>query len=126
MAEEGSNKQYKKYEVGRNLVRRTKVMMQKPWFKLFIWFITTSFFFLASAVIISSLIPAPDESKSMLYMSGMMNAMDSSLMGLSMSMESDIYLKAIVKKVSDFTIPLILYSIVAALLVKLRRSQIDR
>lgn len=101
-------------------------MMQKPWFKLFIWFITTSFFFLAAAVIISSLIPAPDESKSMLYMSGMMNAMDSSLMGLSMSMESDTYLKTIVKKVSDLTIPLILYSIAAALLVKLRRSQIDR
>jgi hypothetical protein len=101
-------------------------MMQKPWFKLFIWFITTSFFFLASAIMISSLIPAPDESKSMLYMSGMMNAMQSSLMGLSMSLESDIYLNSIVKRVSDFTVPLILYSIAAALLVKLRRSQIDR
>lgn len=101
-------------------------MMQKPWFKLFIWLITTSFFFLASAIIISSLIPAPNESKSMLYMSGMMNAMQNSLMGLSMSLEGDVYLTTIVKRVSDLTIPLILYSIAAALLVKLRRSQIDR
>lgn len=101
-------------------------MMQKPWFKLFIWLITTSFFFLASVIVISSLIPSPDESKSMLYMSGMMNAMQDSLMGLSMSLESDVYLKTIVKKVSDLTIPLVLYSIAAALLVKLRRSQIDR
>ncbi|MDF2891041.1 MAG: hypothetical protein K0R80_1408 [Clostridia bacterium] len=101
-------------------------MMQKPWFKIIIWLITISFFFLATAIIISSLAPSPDEDKSMLYMSGMMNAMDSSLMGLSMSMESDIYLKTIVKKASDFTLPFILYSMAAALLVKLRRSQIDR
>lgn len=101
-------------------------MMQKTWFKLFIWFVTTSFFFLAAATIVSTLAPAPDESKSMLFMSGMMDAMHSSLMGLSMSIEEDIYLQAVIKKVSDLTIPLILYSIAGALLVKLRRSQVDR
>ena len=101
-------------------------MLQKPWFKLIIWLITISFFFLAAVLVISALSPAPDESKAMLFMSGMMNAMDSSLMGLSMSMEGDTYLKTMVKKVSDFTIPLILYSTAAALFLKLRRSQIDR
>lgn len=101
-------------------------MMQKPWFKLFIWFVTTSFFFLFAAIIIAVLGPAPDENKSMLYMSGMMDAMHNSLMGLSMSIEGDMYLKSMIKKISDSTIPLILYSIAGALLLKLRRSQIDR
>lgn len=63
-------------------------MVQKPWFKTFIWFLATFFFFLASSVIISVLKPGPSESEVMTYMSAMMSAMDGSIMGVMMAMEN--------------------------------------
>lgn len=101
-------------------------MMQKTWFKLFIWFVTTAFFFVASTILISVYSPAPSEQKAMLFMSGMMDAMHNSLMGLSMSLEGDTNLSLMVKKAADLTLPLILVSIIGALAIKLRRSYVDK
>lgn len=70
-------------------------MVQKPWFKVFVWFMATFFFFLAAAVIISMFKPGPSESEVMQYMAGMMSAMDSSIMGVMMSIESNTALKKI-------------------------------
>jgi hypothetical protein len=62
-------------------------MVQKPWFKVFIWFLATFFFYLASGVIISIFKPGPSESEVMSYMSGMMGAMENSIMGIMMGIE---------------------------------------
>lgn len=98
-------------------------MMQKPWFKIFIWVISTAFFFMASAVIISALAPEPSEKQIMSFMSGMMNAMSSSLMGLSMSLEQDTDLKSLINTAAAATIPLMLLATLFGLLLKLRRKK---
>ncbi len=98
-------------------------MMQKPWFKTFIWFITTSFFFFASAIIISYFSPEPSEQQIMKFMSGMMGAMHSSLMGLSMSLEHDTELKALINTAAAVTIPLVLLGFLFGLFMKLRRKK---
>lgn len=98
-------------------------MMQKPWFKIFIWFASTAFFFLASSVLISSLGPEPSEQQTMSFMSGMMGAMSNSMMGLSMSLEHDGELKSLIGNVSAITIPLILVAILFGLLLRLRRKK---
>ncbi|MDS1029273.1 hypothetical protein RDV78_01980 [Bacillota bacterium LX-D] len=95
-------------------------MMQKPYFKFFIWILTTGFFFLASSVLISSLGPPASEQQIMQFMSGMMDAMENSLMSLSMSIEHDIVLSQIIFIASSITVPLIILSILAAILVRLR------
>lgn len=100
-------------------------MMQKPWFKLFIWFISSAFFLLASGIAISELRPALGEQEAMAYMTGMMGAMENSLMGLSMSLEGNGPLQQVVLRASTITIPLALSSLVLALLLKLRRNPSD-
>lgn len=97
-------------------------MMQKKWFKLFIWFIATAIFFLFSAILISALGPEASENQIMQYMSGMMKAMNS-LMGLSMTLEGNEGLKVLVGRSANATIPLVLLGIVGGLLVKLRRKK---
>jgi len=98
-------------------------MMQKPLFKLFIWVISTAFFFMVSAIIISALAPEPSEKQIMSFMSGMMNAMSSSMMGLSMSLEQDTELKALINTAAAVTIPLMLLATLFGLLLKLRRKK---
>lgn len=98
-------------------------MMQKPWFKLFIWIVTTSFFFLASGILISALGPEPSEEQVMLFMQGMMGAMHSSLMGLSMTIEHDAKLRQIIVNASSITLPLILISIASGLYVRFIRRK---
>lgn len=97
--------------------------MQKPWFKTFIWFISTSFFFFASAIIISYFSPEPSDQQIMKFMSGMMGAMHSSLMGLSMTLEHDTELKALINAAAAVTIPLVLLGFLFGLFVKLRRRK---
>lgn len=93
-------------------------MMQKAWFKIFIWFLTTFFFFLAAGVVISLLKPGPSQSEVMKFMSAMMGTMDGSMMGLSMSIESNSGLSSIIKLSSFITIPVIVISIIAGLAIK--------
>ncbi len=97
-------------------------MMQRPWFKAFIWFAATSFFFMASGVLISYLGPEPTEAQVMAYMKGMMAAMHNSLMGFSMSLEEDSVLKALISQTASVTIPLIFTGIGFGVLVRLRRG----
>lgn len=98
-------------------------MMQKKWFKVFIWFISTALFFAAASIIISTYSPEPSQQQIMAYMSGMMSAMQNSLMGLSMTLEGDTELKNIIKEVSSATITLIIASIAAGDYVRNRRRK---
>lgn len=95
--------------------------MQKWWFKAFIWFSSSAFFFIASAIIISVFNPQPDEKSIMSFMSGMMSAMHGSTMGYSMTLEEDSVLKNIILLSSEITIPLIAIAILCGILFKVFR-----
>lgn len=100
-------------------------MVQKPWFKIFIWFLATFFFFLASAVVISLLKPGPSESEAMSYMSAMMAAMENSIMGVMMGNEGGSTLQTILK----WTIALFPFATILSVIVGLilrKRSGEDR
>jgi hypothetical protein len=98
-------------------------MLQKPWFKMFIWFLSTFFFFLASSTIISLLRPGPSETDVMKYMSGMMAAMESSVMGVMMGIESNNSLRIVLLwSVSTFPVGIIL-SIIAGFYLRKRNSE---
>lgn len=87
-------------------------MMQKPWFKIFIWFMATFFFFLASGAVISILRPGPSENDVMKFMMGMMSAMDSSLMGVAMNIEHDGILQSVIRLSTSIAVPVLLLSII--------------
>ncbi|MCX7922258.1 MAG: hypothetical protein N3B21_09650 [Clostridia bacterium] len=95
-------------------------MMQKRWFKVFVWFASTSFFFLASGILISELGPEPSEQQTMQFMMGMMDAMHNSMMGLSMSLEHDTGLKQLVGTASYILVPLVILAVLFGLLVRFR------
>lgn len=99
-------------------------MMQKKWFRLFIWFVSTALFFAASSIIIATYSADPSEQQIMAYMSGMMKAMEISLMGLSMTIESDTELKNIIMEVSSFTGILIILGIFGGFYIRrIRRKK---
>lgn len=100
-------------------------MMQKPWMKLFIWTVTTSFFFMASGIIISALGPEPSEGQIMQFMQGMRVAMHNSLMGLSMTIEHDVELKRIIINASAITLPLTFISAILGFYVRFLRRKGD-
>lgn len=97
-------------------------MLQKRWFKVFIWFTTSTFFFLSATIIISFLNPDPSQKDISNYMMGMMTSMDST-MGLSMTLEGDSFLEHVILISSKLTIPLIAIGFFCGVLVKLRRSK---
>ena len=94
-------------------------MVQKPWFKIFVWFMSTFFFFLAAGVIISVFRPGPSESEVMRFMEGMMGTMgNASIMGLTMSVEDNSLLKNIIIQSSQLLLPIIAISIVVGFLLR--------
>jgi len=101
-------------------------MMQKWWFKIFIWFAASSFFFLASVIIISYFNPAPSETEIMKFMKGMMICMGNSAMGLSMTLEGDNNLAIIINMVSYITAPLIFSGVLLGILFRIRGNKVDR
>lgn len=94
-------------------------MMQKTWFKVFIWVISSAFFFLASVMVIAFFNPASTNEQAMLYMSGMMKSMESSMMGLSMALESNSTIKPLIIRASIITIPLSIIAAIFAIIVRL-------
>lgn len=96
-------------------------MMQKPWFKAFIWFISTFFFFLASMVLISELKPGPTDAEVMRFMEGMMSAMERSLMGVAMGIEGESALKTIIVNSSFMLVPITLLSIAGGVVLRILR-----
>jgi uncharacterized membrane protein SpoIIM required for sporulation len=96
-------------------------MLQKPWFKIFIWFVTTFFFFLAAGVIISVFKPGPSESEVMQFMMGMMSAMDKSMMGVAMNLENDSTLRSAVTLANTMALPVIMISIIAGFVIRHRQ-----
>ena len=94
-------------------------MVQKPWFKIFVWFMTTFFFFLAAGVVISVFRPGPSESDVMRFMQGMMATMgNSSIMGLTMSIEDNSLLNNIIIQSTELMLPIIAISIVLGFLLR--------
>lgn len=97
-------------------------MLQSPWYKVFVWFISTSFFFIASVTLIAIFSPPPSEQQVMQFMIGMMGAMHNSLMGLSMNIEGDRFLNFILELSAFLITPLVILSILSGLFVRqLRR-----
>ncbi len=98
-------------------------MLQKPWFKIFVWFLASFFFFLAAATVISFLKPGPSESEVMNYMSGMMGAMEKSVMGIMMGIEGNGLIKTIlIWSFAGFPLAVVL-SIIAGFLLRKRNSE---
>lgn len=100
-------------------------MMQKPWFRIFIWFMATFFFFLAASVVISVFRPGPSKSDVMKFMEGMMGAMNRSMMGAAMNLENDHTLKSVIILSASIAIPVMLISIAAGFGIKLRQQKGD-
>ena len=98
-------------------------MMQKLWFKIFIWIMASSFFFFASSVIISLLSPGPSEEQVMKFMAGMMNAMENSTMGLAMSLENNSELKQLIGLSSIIVIPIIAMAAFLGIYIRIRRRK---
>lgn len=100
-------------------------MVQKPWFKIFVWFMATFFFYLASVVVISMFRPGPSEVDVMKFMSGMMGAMENSIMGIAMSIESNGTFSRILAFSYFMLAPIIGISIVVGFIIRLmhRRSK---
>jgi formate hydrogenlyase subunit 3/multisubunit Na+/H+ antiporter MnhD subunit len=96
-------------------------MLQKRWFKIFIWFTSSAFFFLSATIIISFFNPGPSEKDVSSYMMGMMSSMHGSTMGLSMTIEGDTFLKHVILTSSKLTLPLIIIGFFCGVLVKIRR-----
>lgn len=98
-------------------------MLQKPWFKIFVWFMATFFFFMTSGVIISMFKPGPSEMDVMNFMSGMMGAMENSIMGVAMHVEMNSTIGKILSYSYFMLTPIIAISIVAGFTIRiLRRS----
>lgn len=93
-------------------------MVQKPWFKIFVWFMATFFFFLASGVVISVFRPGPSESDVMRFMEGMMSTMGTTIMGVTMTVEGNSLLKNIIIQSSELVLPIIAFSIVIGFLLR--------
>lgn len=98
-------------------------MLQKPWFKLFVWFIATFFFFLAAGVVISILKPGPSEAEVMKFMMGMMSAMDNSMMGVIMNMEGNSLIGSVVALSSRIAVPVMVFSFVLGFAIRLMQRR---
>lgn len=94
-------------------------MMQKPWFKLFIWILSVFFFYLTASVIISIFRPGPDESEVMKHMEAMMGAMDSSMMGVAMNIEHDGTLQSVIALSTSLVVPIMLASVITGFGIRL-------
>ncbi|MFZ5353713.1 MAG: hypothetical protein ACOZCL_13465 [Bacillota bacterium] len=97
-------------------------MFQKPWFKVFVWFLTTFFFFLTSGVIISILKPGPFESEVMQFNMGMMSAMDNSMMGVVMNLENSKILYRLISMTSIAAIPLLAAGVAGGILIRMKNK----
>lgn len=78
---------------------------------------------MASGILISAFGPEASEGQVMQYMQGMMSAMHSSLMGLSMSIEQDADLQRVIYNASAITIPLIFAGAALGLYIRFSRGK---
>ncbi|NPV92821.1 MAG: hypothetical protein HPY50_18805 [Firmicutes bacterium] len=97
-------------------------MLQKPWFKALIWFGSVSYFFLASAVMISILTPGPTETQVHQFMAGSMEAMERSMMGVAMNLKHDSFLSSLILLAGYWTLPLMLLGFFLGITARLRRT----
>ncbi len=98
-------------------------MLQKPWFKVFVWFMAIFFFFLAAGVVISILKPGPSEAEVMRFMMGMMNAMDNSMMGVIMNMEGRGMVASVIALSSRIAVPVMIVSLLMGFGVRLMQRR---
>lgn len=98
-------------------------MMQKRWFKAFVWFVSSTMFFMAACILISEFSPDPSEQQVVAYMAGMMDSMENSLMGLSMTIEQDTELKRWISNSTSLTIILVIISLVGGDYIRFKRRK---
>ena len=99
------------------------MLLQKPWFKVMVWFLASFFFFIASGVIISMFRPGPSEMDVMKFMSGMMSAMENSIMGVTMGVENNSSIGRILFYSYFMLAPTLAVSIIAGFAIRfMRRS----
>lgn len=91
-------------------------LMTQQWFKVAIWFVTSSFFFAVVIIMVSLGGPDPSKQQVEAFMSGMMQAMMNSLMGIA-AMDSGTENQAVALSVPLFTELLLFALIMAAYLV---------
>lgn len=93
-------------------------MMQKPWFKAFVWFMSIFMFFLSATVLISIFKPGPSESEVMRFMEAMMHAMESSVMGAAMGIEHNAVLQKALSFSAYVALPVIVIGVIGGLAVR--------
>ena len=99
-------------------------MQNKLYFKIIVWFLSSSFFLLSSTLIISILNTSSSSTDSMNFMAGMMKAMEST-MGMSMNMENDYLIMNAISRISNITPNIIIIGILCGVVYKLRRKRFD-
>lgn len=98
-------------------------MYNKKWFKFLVWSMASLFFFINSCLLICTLGPAPSESQIHLWMSGMMQAMEKSMMAFSMQLEEGSDLAYIMYNSSQLTLVSIVVGLIAGLILRLFRHR---
>lgn len=83
-------------------------MFNEKWFKLLVWILASFFFFVSACVIVGTLGSGPSEMQVHQWMSGMMQAMERSLMAYSMGMEKETRLVALIVDGTQLALPLVL------------------
>lgn len=90
----------------------------EKWFKFLIWSTASLFFFINSCLLICTLAPAPSEGQIHLWMSGMMQAMEKSMMAFSMQLEEGSELASIMYNSSRLTLMFIIVGLVGGLIFR--------
>lgn len=68
--------------------QNASTLLQQPWYKGFVWFTSSAYFYIVASIMISLAGPQPSAKQIELFMTGMMKAMKVSLMGISGMHES--------------------------------------
>jgi hypothetical protein len=86
-------------------------MFLKTWYKVLAWIMATFYFFILMGVNVSMFSPGPSEAQAMKWMSGMMQAMHTSLIGWTMENH---------ELLNQLLLPSILTGLVLGIILKLR------
>jgi hypothetical protein len=93
-------------------------MFLKTWYKVLAWIMATFYFFILMGVNVSMFSPGPSEAQAMKWMSGMMQAMHTSLIGWTM--ENHELLNQLLLSTGSLVLPSILTGLVLGIILKLR------
>lgn len=101
-------------------------LYNKKWFKFLVWSMASFFFFLNSCILICTLGPYPNETQVHLWMSGMMKAMETSMMAFSMQLEEGSELSYIVLESSQFILPMLIGGLMVGLILRFQKNYVKK